>query len=157
MKADKLLWGNNLMFTYKGVKIHDGMFVKIEHSAADLNGWGDPEPDVPFPRLRVVFDGSIVSRFDLEHVTRLRIKKDSAVIKFLLWVGFVSRRNDHTRAIVWPFSVPSRDMFRFYLKHGPRFYVFRNLPGVIKWRKGRLLPRRWGFGFCGFEFGDRGH
>jgi hypothetical protein len=37
------------------------------------------------------------------------------------------------------------------------FYVFRNLPGVIKWQKGRLLPRRWGFGIAGLiEFGDRG-
>lgn len=32
----------------------------------------------------------------------------------------------------------------------------RNQPGVIKWLPGRLLPRRRGFGICGFEFGDRG-
>lgn len=37
-----------------------------------------------------------------------------------------------------------------------RFYCFKNLPGVIKWERGRLLPRRWGFGVCGIEFGDRG-
>lgn len=37
------------------------------------------------------------------------------------------------------------------------FYVFHNLPGVIKWEKNRLLPRRWGGGFCGLiEIGDRG-
>lgn len=36
------------------------------------------------------------------------------------------------------------------------FGVFRNLPGVIKWEKGRLLPRRWGFHILGLEIGDRG-
>lgn len=36
------------------------------------------------------------------------------------------------------------------------FGMFRNLPGVIKWEKGRLLPRRWGFHIFGLEIGDRG-
>ena len=37
-------------------------------------------------------------------------------------------------------------------------YVFRTLPGYVKWRQGRLLPWRWGFGIMGLiEFGDRGH
>lgn len=37
------------------------------------------------------------------------------------------------------------------------FYIFRNLPHVIKWIPGRLLPRRWGFGIYGLiEFGERG-
>jgi hypothetical protein len=36
------------------------------------------------------------------------------------------------------------------------FGVFRNLPGVIKWEKGRLLPRRWGVQIFGLEIGDRG-
>lgn len=34
--------------------------------------------------------------------------------------------------------------------------LFRNKPGVIKWRKGKLLPRRWGFYVLGLEVGDRG-
>lgn len=38
-----------------------------------------------------------------------------------------------------------------------RFYVFRNMPGVIKRYPGKFLPRRWGFGFFGLiEFGSRG-
>lgn len=76
------------------------------------------------------------------------------MIKFLMWVGFIRRRDDGT--IVWPFHVPPAHMREHYWRHGPRFYIFRNLPGVIKWVPGRLLPRRWGFGICGFEFGDRG-
>lgn len=37
------------------------------------------------------------------------------------------------------------------------FYIFRNVPGVIKWIPGKLLPRRWGFGIFGLiEFGSRG-
>ncbi len=36
------------------------------------------------------------------------------------------------------------------------FGVFRNVPGVIKWEKGRLLPRRWGIQIFGLEIGDRG-
>lgn len=81
------------------------------------------------------------------------------MIKFLLWVGLVAKRPDES--IAWPFHAPPAHVFWLHLKHGgsvfPRFYVFRNLPGVIKWVPGRLLPRRWGFGICGFEFGDRGH
>lgn len=38
---------------------------------------------------------------------------------------------------------------------GP-FYIFRNRPGLIRRIPGRMLPRRWGFGVYGFEFGDRG-
>lgn len=76
------------------------------------------------------------------------------MIKFLLWVGFIRRREDGT--IRWPFSVPPRHVRKFLWRHGPRVYAFRNLPGVVKWVPGRLLPRRWGFGICGFEFGDRG-
>lgn len=89
------------------------------------------------------------------------------IIRFLTWVGFVSRRRDGT--IAWPFHVPPRHQFSTY--RGRRMagwravgrmtnwrpYVFRNLPGVVKWKPGRLLPRRWGFGWAGFEFGDRGH
>lgn len=78
----------------------------------------------------------------------------------LLWlgctIGVIRMSRDET--IVWPFHWPSWEMFWFYMRGGwgKRFYVFRNLPGVIKRVPGRLLPRRWGFGFCGIEFGDRG-
>jgi hypothetical protein len=83
------------------------------------------------------------------------------MIKILLLIGFVSRNTDGK--IDWPFRIPPKHVFsdfksficycRFF---GP-FYIFRNKPGVIKWIPGRLLPRRWGFGIYGFEFGDRGH
>lgn len=76
------------------------------------------------------------------------------MIRFLLWVGLVRIKDNGS--IRWPFHASPRWIFRHHLLHGPRFYVFRNLPGVIKWTPGRLLPRRWGFGFCGLEFGDRG-
>jgi len=98
-----------------------------------------------------------------------------AVIRFLLWVGFVKfgRKSNvidldiyvqtgryeylYPEAIVWPFDAPSWPSFKWHLRcPGQRVYVFRNLPGVIKWLPGRLLPMRWGFGICGFEFGDRG-
>ena len=83
------------------------------------------------------------------------------MIKFLLWVGLVAKRHDGT--IAWPFHSPpawafsSGRGFKHYCRLTGGFYVFRNLPGVVKWVPGRLLPRRWGFGVCGFEFGDRGH
>lgn len=82
------------------------------------------------------------------------------MIKLLLWIGLV-RRNAYG-TIRWPFDAPPKHAFKSWkaFKHNCRFwgyfYVFRNRPGVIKWEKGRLLPRRWGFGICGFEFGDRG-
>lgn len=83
------------------------------------------------------------------------------IIRLLLWIGFVAR--NHDGRIKWPFSAPPRWVFKSWRSfkghckfYGP-FYVFRNKPGVVKWKKGRLLPRRWGFGCYGFEFGDRGH
>lgn len=98
-------------------------------------------------------------------------KTQSAPIRFLLWVGFVKFGRKSTicdfgengeliyrypEQIIWPFHSSPRHMVRYLIKTGPRFYLFRNLPGVIKWLPGRLLPMRWGFGICGFEFGDRG-
>jgi hypothetical protein len=82
------------------------------------------------------------------------------MIDFLTWVGFVRRRDDGS--IRWPFAAPPRWAFRSwvdlkaYCRFAGPFYVFRNVPGIVKWRKGRLLPVRWGFGVFGFEFGDRG-
>ena len=47
--------------------------------------------------------------------------------------------------------------FRATVKFNNAVYIFRNLPHVIKWIPGRILPRRWGIGFFGLiEFGDRG-
>lgn len=80
-------------------------------------------------------------------------------IQLLLWIGLVTRRPNGS--IRWPLSFAPLWMWRHPIqmaKIGGWFYVFRNLPGVIKWREGRLLPIRWGFGIMGglIEFGDRG-
>lgn len=77
------------------------------------------------------------------------------MIKFLLWVGFVAKRQDGS--IAWPFHTPPMHVFMYQVRRDRKPYRFRNLPGVIKWVPGRLLPRRWGGGWLGFEFGDRGH
>lgn len=70
----------------------------------------------------------------------------------------------------WPFSVDPWWVWKIHFHNGLRrlfrspdyspmlgewFGVFRNRPDVVKWEKGRLLPRRWGFYIIGFEFGDR--
>lgn len=82
--------------------------------------------------------------------------------KVLLYVGVVRlKANGDMR---WPIHIAPFWIWKAFLKHPVNmtklhgaFYVFRNLPGVIKWEKGRLLPRRWGFGILGLvEFGDRG-
>lgn len=82
------------------------------------------------------------------------------IVQFLIWIG-LTRRLDNGKLFV-PFHVPPMHTFKKWsyfkghcLFHGP-FYVFRNLPGVIDRLPGRVLPRRWGFGVYGFEFGDRG-
>lgn len=84
------------------------------------------------------------------------------MIRFLLWLGIVRRRDNGT--IRWPIHVAPKWIWSSFIRHpinmtkvcGP-VYFFRNLPGVIKWEKGRVLPRRWGVGFFGLiEFGDRG-
>jgi hypothetical protein len=83
------------------------------------------------------------------------------MIRLLIWIGFV--RRDRSGKIVWPFRAPPKWMWKhwsdikaYWYFYGWKPYRFRNLPGVIKWVPGRLLPRRWGFGWLGFEFGDRG-
>lgn len=81
------------------------------------------------------------------------------MIKLLLRVGLVKRRDGK---IVWPFHAPpshvftSWKMFRGHCTFWGPFYLLRNPPECLKWLPGRLLPRRWGFGVFGFEFGDRG-
>ena len=88
------------------------------------------------------------------------------MIKLLLRIGLVRRRANGT--IRWPVSFDRPGdtwivMYRNMVEHrsltkGPFAPVglFRNRPGVIKWEKDRLLPRRWGFHFFGLEIGDRG-
>lgn len=76
------------------------------------------------------------------------------LIKILLWVGIIRIRDNGT--IRWPIDIPPWHVFKYYCKCDRMPYRFRNLPGVIKWEKGRLLPRRWGGGWLGFEIGDRG-
>lgn len=83
------------------------------------------------------------------------------ILRLLIRIGFVRRKHDGK--IRWPFTVPPLHVFSSWRTfvawcrwHGWKPYVFRNLPGVVKWIPGRLLPRRWGIGWCGFEFGDRG-
>lgn len=87
------------------------------------------------------------------------------MIRLLLFIGLIARKSNGK--IAWPFRAPpmwlipycwkARSIRPFTAFHGWKPYLFRNVPGVIKWVPGRLLPRRWGFGWLGFEFGDRGH
>lgn len=76
----------------------------------------------------------------------------------LLRIGLVTLRYDGS--IRWPLSFAPAWLWRHPLRAarlGGWFYLFRNAPGVIKWRKGRMLPIRWGVGLMGLiEFGDRG-
>lgn len=85
------------------------------------------------------------------------------MMKLLLWVGLIARKHDGS--IAWPFYIAPLHCWVTFVKHPvgmTKFYgvvyLFRNVPGVIKRKEGRLLPRRWGFGILGLiEFGDRGH
>ena len=84
------------------------------------------------------------------------------MIRFLLWLGLVSR-DPSTLKLVWPVAFAPAHIFRNwrtfvgYCRFWGPVYVFRNRPGVVKWIPGRLLPRRWGFGVFGLiEIGDRG-
>lgn len=87
---------------------------------------------------------------------------NNRLMRLLVWIGLTNYINGkYTLPIslapkhVWFGSV--KDAWHHARFYGP-FYTFRNLPGVIKWREGRLLPRRWGFGIFGLiEIGDRGH
>ena len=84
------------------------------------------------------------------------------MLNLLLRIGLVTRRDDGT--IRWPLYLGPAWKWRMALRRPATLwqitggvYLFRNLPGVVKWREGRLLPVRWGIGFMGLvEFGDRG-
>lgn len=83
--------------------------------------------------------------------------------KLLLKAGFVRRREDGT--LRWPFRNTPWWIRKIMLKNFvrlrwfdnvcPCFYLFRNDPRFIR-DVGTWLPRRWGFGVLGFEFGQRG-
>ena len=86
---------------------------------------------------------------------------ETTVMRFLLWVGLT---NYVDRKYTVPLHVAPKHVwtdwpsFRATVRTNKLFYVFRNLPHVVKWKEGRLLPRRWGFGILGLiEIGDRGH
>ena len=72
---------------------------------------------------------------------------------FLLRIGLISKRLDGSTH--WPVYWTRPGMIWYFMKHGPRFYVFRNRNSQ-PWWEGRWLPWRWGFGICGLEIGDRG-
>ena len=84
--------------------------------------------------------------------------RENIVIRFLIWVGLTRRKYDgslHRPIKISPLWMWKTPIIALRLS-GP-IYVFRNRPGAIKWKKGRLLPIRWGFGIAGLiEFGDRG-
>lgn len=79
---------------------------------------------------------------------------------FLIWVGIIRRKDNGS--IRWPLYIAPKHVWQPHLfpkagKRQPFITVFRNLPHVIKWQEGRLLPRRWGVSLFGvLEFGDRG-
>ncbi len=78
--------------------------------------------------------------------------------KLLARIGLIRLRENGT--VHWPFYIAPLWIWQVHCfpKAGKRslFGVFRNRPGVIKWEKGRLLPRRWGIRIGGLEIGDRG-
>lgn len=82
-------------------------------------------------------------------------------LRLLLWVGIIRIRADGT--IHWPVRLAPWWIWKRWkyirgqVQCSGWLYLFRNRSGIIKWEKGRLLPRRWGIGLCGLiEFGDRG-
>jgi hypothetical protein len=76
------------------------------------------------------------------------------VIRALRRIGLVRLKSD--RSVKWPIHVHPRHMWRYTFRHEPPIGFFRNLPRVVKWEKGRLLPRRWGIRIFIIEIGDRG-
>ena len=75
------------------------------------------------------------------------------MIELLARIGLVRLKKDGS--VRWPFFIWPRSHWRWLLLDHP-VGVFRNLPHVIKWEPGRLLPRRWGIQLWMFELGDRG-
>ncbi len=75
-------------------------------------------------------------------------------MRFLLWLGLTRKKSDGSYR--FPVHVSPWHIWRYLWAYGQYCGFFRNLPGVVKWEEGRLLPRRWGFYILGFEIGDRG-
>lgn len=89
---------------------------------------------------------------------------------FLAWIGLTRRERDGSWFV--PFRWPPAHMWRIERgrwacgwRASARMtnwlpYTFRNLNCNPWWHNDnghkRLLPFRWGFGWAGFEFGDRG-
>jgi hypothetical protein len=90
----------------------------------------------------------------------MNMRSHSHMVLFLLWLGFV--RRDASGTLRWPFKGPPGYVFESWRSFvgycrfwgGP--YIFRNLPHVTRDVPGSLMPRRWGVGLWGFEFGHRG-
>lgn len=93
-----------------------------------------------------------------------------AMLKLLVLIGLTRMKRNGKWFV--PFAVPPRWMFEEHGWHKPwKFfviaaymsgkwpYMFRNKrcdPWFHRRRYKRLLPFRWGIGWLGFEFGDRG-
>lgn len=84
-----------------------------------------------------------------------RVIRVSKWIDLLLAIGIVSLSRTSLSGIRWPVSW-SWNMCQMLWRTRDFAGLFRNKPGVVKWRRGRLLPRRWGFYVLGLEIGDRG-
>ena len=84
-----------------------------------------------------------------------RIIRVSKWIDLLLAIGIVSISRTSLSGVRWPLSW-SWGMTKMQWRARDFAGLFRNKPGVVKWRRGRLLPRRWGFYLLRLEFGDRG-
>lgn len=111
-----------------------------------------------------------IQHLPFNHYTQVHLRMRSEfpwIIRVLLWIGFVrigvsEFPSDGWRSgIRWPFKAPpawALKDWNHYCAWNNRgwFYILRNSPGVIKWLPGTLLPMRWGFVVCGFEFGQRG-
>lgn len=84
-----------------------------------------------------------------------RIIRVSKWIDLLLAIGIVSISRTSLSGVRWPVSF-SWGMTKMFWRTRDFAGLFHNKPGVVKWRRGRLLPRRWGFHLLGLEIGDRG-
>lgn len=125
-------------------------------SSAELDLAMEDQSDIAEElRKRLGFDNA-VKRIVQEKIRQYHRKRwPGLIVAILLRIGLVSM--DYDGDIRWPFHMPEYwGMFWFHIKSGPWVYIFRNHPGVVKWQENRFLPRRWGFGVIGFEFGDRG-
>lgn len=80
----------------------------------------------------------------IELLRRIGLVRIDPITGYARWPFYIWPK-DHWKVFMWP-AVGERDLFG----------VFRNRPNVIKWEKGRLLPRRWGVRIWGLEIGDRG-